>query len=48
MRLTDIGADKETDDVGDLRKAIRDYDAPDDTRTRIWSNHFNSEAESLG
>lgn len=29
MRLTDIGADKETDDVGDLGPAIDDYEARD-------------------
>jgi hypothetical protein len=41
MRLTDIGADKETDEVGDLEHAIRDYEARDTVRTDIWSRHFN-------
>lgn len=41
MRLTDIGADKETDEVGDLGEAIRDYEARDDARTEIWSRHFS-------
>lgn len=42
MRLTEIGADKETGDVGDLRKAIRDYEARDDIRTELWLRHFDS------
>ncbi|MFT5944756.1 MAG: 2,4-dienoyl-CoA reductase-like NADH-dependent reductase (Old Yellow Enzyme family) [Yoonia sp.] len=42
MRLTDIGSDKETDDVGHLGKAISDYDDRDDARAKIWSRHFNS------
>ncbi len=41
MRLTDTGADKEDDDVGDLQQAIRDYEVRDDTRTKIWPHHFN-------
>lgn len=40
MRLTDIGSDKETDDVGDLSQAIREYKVRDDVRTAIWSRHF--------
>lgn len=42
MRLTDIGADKETDDVGDLGQAIGDYEVRDSIRTEIWSRHFIS------
>lgn len=45
MRLTDIGADKESDDVGNLEQAIIDYEARDDIRTEIWSRHFNSYGE---
>lgn len=41
MRLTKIGADKETDDVGDLEQAIVEYEARYDIRTEIWSRHFN-------
>lgn len=44
MRLTEIGADKETDDVGDLGQAISDYEARDKSRTEIWSRHFNRHA----
>ena len=40
MRLTEIGADQETSDVGDLGQAIRDYDARDKTRTEVWIRHF--------
>lgn len=43
MRLTHIGADKETDNVGDLAKAIEDYEARDSIRTKIWSRHFKAE-----
>lgn len=43
MRLTDIGADKETLDVGDLGQAIGDYEARDAIRTEIWSRHFISQ-----
>lgn len=42
MRLTEIGSDKETDDVSDLGRAICDYEARDNTRMEIWSRHFNS------
>jgi 2,4-dienoyl-CoA reductase-like NADH-dependent reductase (Old Yellow Enzyme family) len=40
MRLTEIGADKETPDFGDLGQAIRDNEARDKTRTDIWLRHF--------
>ncbi|WP_210542443.1 NADH:flavin oxidoreductase/NADH oxidase family protein [Rhodoferax sp. PAMC 29310] len=40
MRLTDIGADLETNDVGELGQAIRDYDARDKIRTEVWLRHF--------
>jgi 2,4-dienoyl-CoA reductase-like NADH-dependent reductase (Old Yellow Enzyme family) len=40
MRLTEIGADKETPVFGDLGQAIRDYEARDKSRTTIWLDHF--------
>jgi len=40
MRLTEIGADKETPVVGDLGQAIRDYEARDKARTEVWLRHF--------
>ncbi|MEH6477943.1 MAG: hypothetical protein V7727_19790 [Sneathiella sp.] len=40
MRLTEIGADKETTDFTALGQAIRDYEARDETRTKIWLRHF--------
>ncbi len=40
MRLTEIGADNKTSDVGDLEQAIRDYEARDQTRTEVWLRHF--------
>jgi hypothetical protein len=40
MRLTEIGADKETPDFGNLEQAIRDYEARDKSRTDIWLRHF--------
>jgi hypothetical protein len=42
MRLTDIGSDKETDEVGRLSQAIREYEMRDAKRTEIWSRHFES------
>jgi len=40
IRLTEIGADKETPVFGDLGQAIRDYEARDKTRTEVWLRHF--------
>jgi 2,4-dienoyl-CoA reductase-like NADH-dependent reductase (Old Yellow Enzyme family) len=40
MRLTEIGVDEETLEVGDLRQAIVAYEARDRTRTEIWLRHF--------
>ncbi|MFT6224934.1 MAG: 2,4-dienoyl-CoA reductase-like NADH-dependent reductase (Old Yellow Enzyme family) [Paracoccaceae bacterium] len=42
MRLTDIGSDKETDKVGDLSQAIREYETRDAKRTKMWLRHFES------
>ena len=44
MRLTEIGADKETPDISDLGQAIRDYEARDQTRTEVWLRHFGGDA----
>jgi 2,4-dienoyl-CoA reductase-like NADH-dependent reductase (Old Yellow Enzyme family) len=43
MRLTEIGADKETQVIGDLGPAIRDYEARDKTRTKVWLRHFTND-----
>ena len=43
MRLTEIGADEETPDFGDLRQAIRDYETRDKARTDVWLRHFANE-----
>jgi hypothetical protein len=40
MRLTEIGVDEETPEVGDLEQAIMAYEARDRTRTEIWLRHF--------
>lgn len=48
MRLTDIGADRETDKISDLAQAISDYEARDSVRTEIWSRHFNHDAVRSG
>lgn len=40
MRLTEIGADRETPVVGDLGQAIQDYETRDITRTEVWLRHF--------
>jgi 2,4-dienoyl-CoA reductase-like NADH-dependent reductase (Old Yellow Enzyme family) len=40
MRLSALGADSETDDAADLAQAIRDYEARDDIRTKIWVRYF--------
>lgn len=44
MRLAEIGADKETAVFGDLKQAIRDYEARDKLRTKIWMAHFAGDA----
>jgi len=40
MRLTQIGADKETSDVSDLQQAVRNDEARDKTRMEVWLRHF--------
>ncbi|MHB1201295.1 MAG: oxidoreductase [Polaromonas sp.] len=40
MRLTEIGADKDTPVVGELGKAIRNYEVRDKARTEVWLRHF--------
>ncbi|MFT5800102.1 MAG: 2,4-dienoyl-CoA reductase-like NADH-dependent reductase (Old Yellow Enzyme family) [Candidatus Azotimanducaceae bacterium] len=40
MRLTEIGVDEETPEVGNLGQAIMAYEARDRTRTEIWLRHF--------
>jgi hypothetical protein len=40
MRLTEVAADKETPAFGDLGQAIRDYDARNKSRTKVWLRHF--------
>lgn len=42
MRLTDIAADNESGEVGDLPQAIREYEVRDAKRTEIWSRHFKN------
>ena len=44
MRLTELGADKETPEFSDLGQAIRDYEARDKTRTGVWLRHFANDA----
>ena len=43
MRLTEIGADRETSQTGDLSQAIREYEARDAARTDVWLRHFAHE-----
>jgi len=43
-RLTEIGADKKTDDVGDLEQTISAYETRNSIRTEIWLGHFGSSA----
>ena len=40
MRLTEIGAENESPEVGEIGQAIRDYDTRDKTRTDVWLRHF--------
>ncbi|MEP1090482.1 MAG: NADH:flavin oxidoreductase/NADH oxidase family protein [Rhizobiaceae bacterium] len=40
MRLTDIGTDSESQEPGDLRSAITEYEKRDSERTRVWLKHF--------
>lgn len=42
MRLTQIAADKEMAEVGNLSKAIHEYETRDAERTKIWARHFES------
>jgi 2,4-dienoyl-CoA reductase-like NADH-dependent reductase (Old Yellow Enzyme family) len=44
MRLTEIGTDNETPDVGELEQAIRAYELRDKARTEIWLRHFPTDA----
>ena len=41
MRLTEIGADKETSVFGELGSAIEDYEVRDRTRTERWLSYFS-------
>jgi len=43
MRLTEIAADVEAQDFGDLGQAIRDYEARDKARTDVWLRHFTDD-----
>lgn len=40
MRLTKIGANEETSDVGDLKQALLAYESRDKSRTEVWRRHF--------
>ncbi len=40
MRLTEIGAGTEPSVAGDIGPAIRDYEARDAARTKVWLRHF--------
>lgn len=40
LRLTGIGSDNETTEIGDLNDALREYEARDKARTDIWRRHF--------
>ncbi len=44
MRLSEIGADRETPVVGDMEQAVRDYEARDRARTQVWLRHFKNQA----
>jgi 2,4-dienoyl-CoA reductase-like NADH-dependent reductase (Old Yellow Enzyme family) len=44
MRLTEIGADRETPVFGDLRQAIQAYETRNKSRARVWLRHFSSDA----
>lgn len=45
MRLTEIGADGETPDYGELGQAIQEYEARDKSRTQVWLRHFGKDDE---
>jgi 2,4-dienoyl-CoA reductase-like NADH-dependent reductase (Old Yellow Enzyme family) len=38
MRLTEMGEDRETSDVGDLQAAVRAYEERDDSRVDVWNS----------
>lgn len=40
MRLTDIGADRETGDNRSIDRAIKEYEARDAKRSKNWLSHF--------
>ena len=48
MRLTQIGADEETPEFGDLERAIVDYEARDKARTEVWLRHFADDIPGQG
>ena len=47
MRLTAIGQDKETTEVGSLEQAISAYAARDEARTKLWLEHFGHGGSKL-
>jgi len=40
MRLTEIGADKETAVFGEIGQAMQEYETRDKARTEVWLRHF--------
>ncbi len=43
MRLTQIGSDQDSEDFGELDRAVNDYTARDDSRAQIWLKHFSAD-----
>lgn len=43
MSMTGIGEARDTADCPELGKAVRDYEARDRTRTKIWLSHFGND-----
>jgi 2,4-dienoyl-CoA reductase-like NADH-dependent reductase (Old Yellow Enzyme family) len=43
MRLSEIGADKETPVFGDLGQAIQNYEARNKSRSKVWLRHFGND-----
>jgi len=41
MRLTDLGHDRETDDVGDLESILKIYNERDAQRAKTWNEQFH-------
>lgn len=43
MRISELGNEMETEEFGDLRQAIKEYEERDKVRTEVWLRHFGND-----